>query len=377
MKILFVLASLGCGGAERVVSILANRLIERGFQVEIVCLLYNDYYYEVNEKVKVTFLQDVAAKNRKNEKVSLDASPSNILVYPGTMSLFKRGKWLRRYCSEQKIDGVIAFTEGVYCFVLASLFGTRIKVISSERNDPKFMSWKRNLLKRVLLPTTDWLVVQTEQINRSFNWGGLKSKTSIIVNPVREDVFNEGNRRICTKYNVIVSVARLFEQKRQEILIEAFSLLVGQFPNWKLYIYGEGPRRKELEELILRKKLQNNVFLPGTSDSILLVMQEAKFFCLSSDYEGMSNAMVEAVCLGLPIVSTKVSGTDELIVVGKNGYVVARRDIIGLSVAMKQLMDDDEKVKSFGEYSFLLSEKFKLEKVIKEWERLITSVFVN
>lgn len=377
MKILFVLASLGCGGAERVVSILANRLIERGFQVEIVCLLYNDYYYEVNEKVKVTFLQDVAAKNRKNEKVSLDASPSNILVYPGTMSLFKRGKWLRRYCSEQKIDGVIAFTEGVYCFVLASLFGTRIKVISSERNDPKFMSWKRNLLKRVLLPTTDWLVVQTEQINRSFNWGGLKSKTSIIVNPVREDVFNEGNRRICTKDNVIVSVARLFEQKRQEILIEAFSLLVGQFPNWKLYIYGEGPRRKELEELILRKKLQNNVFLPGTSDSILLVMQKAKFFCLSSDYEGMSNAMVEAVCLGLPIVSTKVSGTDELIVVGKNGYVVARRDIIGLSVAMKQLMDDDEKVKSFGEYSFLLSEKFKLEKVIKEWERLITSVFVN
>lgn len=377
MKILFVLASLGCGGAERVVSILANRLIERGFQVEIVCLLYNDYYYEVSEKVKVTFLQDVAAKNRKNEKVSLDASPSNILVYPGTMSLFKRGKWLRRYCSEQKIDGVIAFTEGVYCFVLASLFGTRIKVISSERNDPKFMSWKRNLLKRVLLPTTDWLVVQTEQINRSFNWGGLKSKTSIIVNPVREDVFNEGNRRICTKDNVIVSVARLFEQKRQEILIEAFSLLVGQFPNWKLYIYGEGPRRKELEELILRKKLQNNVFLPGTSDSILLVMQKAKFFCLSSDYEGMSNAMVEAVCLGLPIVSTKVSGTDELIVVGKNGYVVARRDIIGLSVAMKQLMDDDEKVKSFGEYSFLLSEKFKLEKVIKEWERLITSVFVN
>lgn len=377
MKILFVLASLGCGGAERVVSILANRLIERGFQVEIVCLLYNDYYYEVNEKVKVTFLQDVAAKNRKNEKVSLDASPSNIFVYPGTMSLFKRGKWLRRYCSEQKIDGVIAFTEGVYCFVLASLFGTRIKVISSERNDPKFMSWKRNLLKRVLLPTTDWLVVQTEQINRSFNWGGLKSKTSIIVNPVREDVFNEGNRRICTKDNVIVSVARLFEQKRQEILIEAFSLLVGQFPNWKLYIYGEGPRRKELEELILRKKLQNNVFLPGTSDSILLVMQKAKFFCLSSDYEGMSNAMVEAVCLGLPIVSTKVSGTDELIVVGKNGYVVARRDIIGLSVAMKQLMDDDEKVKSFGEYSFLLSEKFKLEKVIKEWERLITSVFVN
>lgn len=377
MKILFALASLGSGGSERVVSILANRLVEIGFQVEIVCLLYNDYYYEVNEKVKVTFLQDLAAKNRENEKVSLKTSLSNVFVYPGTMSLFERGKWLRKYCTEQNIRGVIAFTEGVYCFVLASLFGTRIKVISSERNDPKFMSWRRTILKRILLPTTDWLVVQTEQIKRSFNWGGLKNKTSIIVNPVREDVFNQDNRNIFSSDNVIVSVARLFDQKRQEILIEAFALLIDQFPDWKLYIYGEGPKRKELEELILSKKLQNKVFLPGTSDNILKVMRGAKFFCLSSDYEGMSNAMVEAVCLGLPIVSTKVSGTDELIVEGENGYVVAIRDSVGLSMAMKQLMSDDTKIKKFSEYSLLLSEKFRLEKVVKDWTLLINSIFVS
>ena len=349
MKITFLTASLGSGGAERVVSLLANRMTEMGHQVEIICLLYDDIFYNIHSGVNIT--------------IAPEECPGN---------LGKRLWWLRRYVKKSRTDICIAFTEGVYCATICALMGTGIPVIASERLDPHFMSWKRNLLKKVFLPHAAWLVVQTEYIKKYFH-GSIAKKTSIILNPVNDRVYDI---EPCKKENTIISVARLFPQKRQEILIKAFAKIAERFPEWKLVIYGEGPNRDSLESLVssFKSQVSSRILLPGRCETVIEEMNKAKIFAFSSDYEGMSNAMLEAVCVGLPIVSTRVSGTDELIRDGVNGYVVNLGDTEALAKALEKLMADETKILDFSLESRKLAESFRMDTIMEEWLSLVRKV---
>ena len=349
MKITFLTASLGSGGAERVVSLLANRMTEMGHQVEIICLLYDDIYYKINSGIKLS----IAHKE-----------------CPGNLG--KRLWWLRRYVKKSRTDICIAFTEGVYCATICALMGTGIPVIASERLDPHFMSWKRNLLKKVFLPHAAWLVVQTEYIKKYFH-GSIAKKTSIILNPVNDRVYDI---EPCKKENTIISVARLFPQKRHEILIKAFAKIAERFPEWKLVIYGEGPERDSLESLVssFKSQVSSRILLPGRCETVIEEMNKAKIFAFSSDYEGLSNAMLEAVCIGLPIVSTRVSGTDELIRDGVNGYIVNLGDTEALAKALEKLMADETKIQGFSLESRKLAESFRMDRIVEEWLSLIRKV---
>ena len=354
MKIIFTLASLGSGGAERVVSLLANKMAEQGHQVEIICLKFNDVYYKLHPEVKVTLAMQ-QTKNRLTE------------VF-----------WLRKYVNQEKPDVVIAFTEGVYCFTIAALLGTKIPVIASERLDPSAMTWKRNLLKRILLPYADWLVVQTKAIKEYFP-KSIQKKTSIVFNPVKDEALassiENGKLKIENSERPrIISVARLYPQKNQEMMIRAFSKLADEFPDWQLVIYGEGPRRQSLQLIIDNLQLTDRVQLPGRTEKVIEELRKSKIFCLSSDYEGMSNSMIEAICVGLPIVTTKVSGTDELVQDGVNGYVVEVGDTDAMASALRKLISDESLIKQMGESSLKMKSQFQLDAIVDEWERLISIV---
>lgn len=345
MKIIFCLASLGSGGAERVVSLLANKFAVLGNEVQIICLKYDDVYYRVQDNVKVVLGRQTA--------------PSNL----------SRLFWLRRYIKNENPDVVIAFTEGVYCFTLMALLGTKVPVIASERLDPSAMAWNRKLLKKILLPQARWLVVQTLEIKRYFS-PSIQRKTSIIYNPVNEDVFKP-----CLtsekKRNQIISVARLFPQKNQKMLIEAFAKIAYKYPDWQLIIYGEGPLRNKLERLVGEKGLKGRVLLPGRTDKVISELSRSKIFALSSDYEGMSNSMIEAICMGLPIVSTKVSGTEELIQNGVNGYLVERGDVKAMAASLEVLVSNQNLAERMGKASNEQSSKFKIDIIVQKWFSLI------
>ena len=354
MKIVFTLASLGSGGAERVVSLLANKMAEQGHQVEIICLKFNDVYYKLHPDVKVT----LAMKQTKNRITEVS--------------------WLRKYVKQEKPDVVIAFTEGVYCFTIAALLGTKIPVIASERLDPSAMTWKRNLLKRLLLPYADWLVVQTKTIKDYFP-KNIQKKTSIIFNPVKDEALassiENGKLKIeNSKRPRIISVARLYPQKNQEMMIRAFAKIADKYPDWELMIYGEGPLRVELEALVSSYKLQERVLLPGRTEKVIEELRKSKIFCLSSDYEGMSNSMIEAICVGLPVVSTKVSGTDELIQDGVNGLLVDIGDEQGMTDALEKLIQDSKLMKKMGEANREKASLFQIETIVNEWMKLINQV---
>ena len=350
MKIVFCLASLGSGGAERVVSLLANKMSNDGHEVQVICLKVNEVYYQLHEKVKVVMAME-KSWNRFSE-------------------LF----WLRRYLKREKPNVVIPFTEGVYCFTIASLLGTGIPVIASERLDPSAMSWNRKLLKKLLLPYADWLVVQTKKIKEYFPQK-IQRKTSIIYNPVNEEVFKTSSDiSYLQKENRIISVARLYPQKNQQMMIRAFAQIANQYPDWKLIIFGEGPLRKELESLISSLNLNDQVLLPGRTEHVIDEMRKSKIFCLSSDYEGMSNSMIEAICVGLPIVSTKVSGTNELVQNEINGYLVEIGDLKGMIYGLKKLIRDESRILRMGQNSKRKSQLFHIDNIAEEWLYLINKV---
>lgn len=339
------------------VSLLANKMVEQGHQVGIICLKFNDVYYQVDSAVKVT------------------------LAMQQTRNRFTELFWLRKYVKKERPDVVIAFTEGVYCFTIAALLGTKIPVIASERLDPSAMTWKRNLLKRLLLPYADWLVVQTKTIKDYFP-KNIQKKTSIIFNPVKDEALassmDNGQLEMDNSERPrIISVARLYPQKNQEMMIRAFAKIADKYPDWKLVMYGEGPRRQSLQLIIDNLQLTNRVQLPGRTEKVVEELRKSKIFCLSSDYEGMSNSMIEAICVGLPIVSTKVSGTDELIQDGVNGLLVDIGDEQGMTDALKKLIQNEELMKKMGAANREKASLFHIDTIMNEWMELIGHVVRN
>lgn len=356
MNIAFVTATLTSGGSERVMSILANVLSKKGHYVSIICINKHIVFYPISNDVNVVFAEDEIGGN----------------------SLFRKILWLRKYVIEVSPEVVIPFMEAVYCFTLLSLIGLPVPVISSERIDPRKSPFIRNILRRIFLPLTTHLVVQTEAI-KSFFPSFIRKKTSVIYNPVVEEVFREVDNEKLTienekKLNRIISVGKLDEQKNQKLLIKAFSKVSPLFPDLQLVIYGEGPLRNSLELIVDSLGLNGKVLLPGRTNHVIDEMRKSKLFCFSSDYEGMSNALLEAICVGLPVITTNVSGVTELVQNGVNGFVVDVGNEEQMVNAIKKLLSDENLMNQFSELNKQQSSKFSIDTIVGQWELLIMNV---
>ena len=169
-------------------------------------------------------------------------------------------------------------------------------------------------------------------------------------------------------------MARLYPQKNQEMMIRAFAKIAEKYPDWQLVIYGEGPRRQSLQLIIDNLQLTDRIKLPGRTEQVIEELRKSKIFCLSSDYEGMSNSMIEAICVGLPIVSTKVSGTNELIKDGVNGLLVDIGDEQGMTAALEKLIQDEALMKQMGEANKQKASLFHIDTILNEWMKLINQV---
>ncbi len=364
MKISFVTSTLTSGGAERVISLLANSFAERGYEVEMIALTsISPDYYSLNPKVKFIHADKVSKGGLLGELW-----------------------WFRKHIKKEQPDVVIAFMEAVYEFVLLALLGTKVPVISSERKDPATLGPLRKILRWILLPTATAHVVQTQHIKNYYS-KQIQKKTHIIYNPVNERVFetsydnddendNLGLKIKDERLNRIISVGRLYPQKNQKMMIEAFAQISERYPDWKLVIYGEGPERDSLESLVsnLRSQVSSRISLPGRCETVIEEVAKSKVFCLSSDYEGMSNAMIEALCVGTPVISTRVSGTDELIRNGENGLLVDIGDTDGLAQAFEKLLSNQELRTQLGKEGQRLATKFKTDTIVDQWEGLIKKV---
>lgn len=348
MKLTFVTSTLHAGGAERVISLLANSFCQKGYEVEIVCINKHLVFYPIDEKVKVWFAEDEVK------------SPS----------ILKKLLWLRNHIKNDRPNVVIAFMLEVYCVTLASLIGVSVPVISSERIDPHFFGRAKGLLRWLLLRRTTHLVVQTVRI-KDFYSAKLQSRTTIIPNPVTDKVFSLAP---ILKQKRIIAVGRLAYQKNYPMMFRAFAKVHHDFPDWQLVVYGNGPQKEEIRGVIERLGMEGHIILAGKSDHVVEEMNKSSLFVMSSDYEGMSNALLEAVCVGLPVISTDVSGAKDLITEGVNGYIVPVGNERALTLALSSMLSSPEKMDEMGRQSKALAPRFREEQIVGQWEDLIKKV---
>jgi len=347
MRIAFVIGSMGRGGAERVISIIANSYAEKGWNVDIILLLNSKCDYELNNNIRIIDISD-------SEKSRISNLP----------------RWLfgiRRYIKTYNPHRIVSFVARINILTILANIGIGKNLIISERNDPKSdgRSWTIKIATYLLYPLAKSIVFQTDWAKSCFPQN-IQNKGIIIANPVDVTITASKN-----KENKIVAVGRLIEQKNHKLLIGAFSKVLEQKPNYKLYIYGEGKLRRELVNQVEELNISDNVFMPGNVLNIHEKISDAEMFVLSSDYEGLSNALLEAMMMGLPCISTNCAGSNEVIEHEKNGLLVPIKDAKSLSESIVRLIQDRELAEKLGKNAMACSVKFKSENVISDWKNVI------
>lgn len=343
-RYIFFIGTLRNGGAERVVSVLASQMAEQGMEVEVLTYYDKPIFYELSSKVKVTAVEKETGKKNKIQNL----------------------KWIRSYFKENaKI--VISFLAPFNMMAIMAILGTKVSIIVADRNDPKKVPSNAVVRKArdILYMFADGIVLQTES-NKAYFGKTVQKKSKVIYNPVDMKEY-VGMALQSEKKNVIVTAGRLMPQKNQTMLIHAFEKISKKYPEYRLMIYGEGPSRKDLEALIEKLELQTRVFLPGNVNDLHERMKTAKLFVLSSDYEGMPNALIEAMCLGLPVISTKVSGTAELVLEEKNGILVDCKNEEQMVEALERMLEDPQKQKLYATENVKLAEKLRIDMIVEQW----------
>lgn len=346
-RIVFILGSMGRGGAERVVSIISNHYANKDWDVDIILLLDSKCEYNLNNKIKI-----ISLANKNKSRIS--QLPNWILG-------------IRSYLKKYKPNTVLSFAARINIISAIANIGIKNHFIVSERNDPNKdgrSMWVK-IGTYLLYPHVNKVVFQTKQAQSYFN-EKIILNSDIIYNPVNIDV---KYKSINSKK--IVAVGRLEPQKNHKLLIASFKEVIDMFPEYSLIIYGEGTLRKELEGIISELGMMDKVSLPGNIKNIHQKLLEAEFFVLSSDYEGLSNALLEAMMMGLPCISTDCAGSNEVITSGENGILVPVGNKDSLVDAMKLLIKNREFALSLGKQAEETSNQFSSTNIIRKWESVL------
>ena len=348
--ITFVIGGMTRGGAERVISILANEYAKDGWNVDIIMFLTNSVDYKLDKNIRLIDLTG----NFKNRVQNV----------PYWISSF------RKYVKNEKPNIIVSFVARINVLVLIATLGLKSSVIVSERNDPARDGRSKmiDVATHFLYRKAKKVVFQTKYAKEYFR-KQIQDTSVIISNPIV--VTQKVQKR---QKHKIVSVGRLAEQKNQKMLINAFAEVEKKYPYYQLWIYGEGNLRNELEEEIDRLSLSEKVFLPGNVSDIHVQISDAEMFILSSNYEGLSNALLEAMMMGLPSISTDCPGIREYIEDGVNGILVPIGDSQKLSSAILKLMENDLLRKNMGQRGMESVQKCERAFVIKEWKSVIEQI---
>ena len=283
-KIMFYINAIHDGGAERVMVNLAKYFSENGYDTTLVTSFRDTWEYPLAATVRRLTLEEEEIKQSRIKRN------------------FSRIKKLRDLCKSEKPDILVSFMEEPNFRAILATRGLPVKTLVSVRNDPNKeyagkLGW---FVGKALLPMADGCVFQTSDAQTWFP-KRLQKKSRIIYNAVKEDFYKLIRNPVRGE---IVTCGRLTGQKNHAMLISAFAEVVKRYPYASLKIYGEGSLRETLQEQINTMGLQGKVLLVGAINDVEKALETAELFVLSSDYEGMPNALMEAMAGGIPCIST-------------------------------------------------------------------------
>ena len=361
-RIAFHLNCLEHGGAERVVSNLANRFAKEGYEVFLATEWYGEVEYEIDPRVTRIHV----GMKPEDEKKSRAAK------------ILLRIRYLRQFLRDVKPDVLVAFDKNVDFRALTAARGTGVPVVISIRQNPVgyYDGFIDQLRIRLLYPHAAGCVYQTA-MQREFFRPYLQENTAIILNPVSRKYV--GVPKPAERRKEVVQSARLVDFKNQSMLLDAFFVVHEKHPDYCLKIYGSDSgdgTRQILEKKIAEHKAQDYVLLMGNCDRLEQELTKAAVYAHSSDWEGLPNSLIEAMALGLPVVATDCpcGGPAELIEEGENGLLVPVGDAKAMAEGILRLIEDPALAERLGENARRVADRCSEDTIYEQWREYLEAV---
>ncbi len=354
-KLFLVTHKMSGGGCERVIAQLLERFSADGVDCTLISECAVSSFYSLPDCVGHVYLG-------RGETLRSSEIPRAYLR-------------LRRLVRRERPDVVLAMPEKVNVWTVLALLGTGVPVVVSERNDPHRHPESRvkRLLRRLAYPFAAGFIFQTEEAAAYFGTR-IRARGVVLDNPLdgaRIPAPYEGPRK-----KVITAAGRLHPQKNFAMLLRAFARFYRVHHDYSLVIYGEGEQREKLAGLASRLGVAGAVELPGQTKTLPEDISDCAIFALSSDYEGMPNALIEAMACGLCCIATDcpIGGVASLIRDGENGLLVPAGDEDALLAALLAAADDPALAERLGKSAERIKTRLDATRVAAEWRRYLERV---
>lgn len=361
-KIAFHLNCLEQGGAERVVSNLADQFVREGYEALIATEWYGEEEFRTDDRVRRVHVGLKAEDEGKNR----------------IRKFLLRVKYLRQFMKEEKPDILIAFAQRANYRALMAVPGTKVPVLISIRTDPAghYDAWSDKVQIPLLFPRAAGCVFQTEG-QREFFAPFLQKNSRIILNPLNDKYI--GVPKPERRKKEIVQSGRLVDFKNQPMLLRAFIEVHRKHPDYRLKIYGGDSldgTKEILEGIIAENNARDYIHLMGASDTLEKDLADAAVYAFSSDWEGLPNALLEAMALGLPIVATDCpcGGPRTVMEDGVNGLLIPIKDQKALEDGINRLIEEPDLAERLGEQARKIAETANGKAIFCQWRDYIEEI---
>lgn len=369
MRILFLVSSLNTGGAERVATTLASAWAERGDEVTLVSTYpqRGECFYTLSPKVDLVWMAD-----------HLGSAGNAVSVTVAKL------RALRKMMRDGKPDVVISFLTNVNVMALLARCGLNVPIIVCERTNPAAATNSGAVLRAARRFTYPWASMVTVQADSSVGAfrrmvPGIR-RLEVVPNPLPPALLQqqvpalpEGRRKR------LVAMGRMVPAKQFGLLIDVFSQLAKQCPDWDLVIWGDGPSRPKLEQQIVSLDLAPRIALPGRTETPWNELLQADAFALTSAVEGFPNVLLEAMALGCPCIAFDCpSGPAEMTRQGKDALLVPLGDTAALGQGLLRLMQEpDLRADLARRGAQSVRERYALPQVLALWDELMKQAGVK
>jgi len=357
MKVIFTIKNINyLAGTERVTSILSNALVERGHEVGVISLIGagEEPFYKFDPRVKLYYL----------------APPKDKHLFP--YRDIRRSREMRKILLSEQPDCVIFVDSGRSYVNLPAAKG--FPTITWEHLNIKACNGPKRRLSRILaVKHTDAIVSLTKGDAADYVTMFGAPVSICMPNPVTIDT-----ARKCDLNNKrVLAVGRLDDQKGFDMLLDAWAQIERR-EGWSLRIIGNGKRERQLRDQISSLGIGESVEIVPPTKDMVSEYTGASIYAMSSRYEGLPLVLIEAMSLGLPIVSFDCEkGPRDIVVPGVTGELVPAEDVQGLAASLEKLMNDPAKLKEYSKASVKESGKYDLDAIVTRWEELIKETIAN